>query len=37
MEPGTSGNNYFFVDESGVIHFNNTVAATSADGAIGGI
>ena len=34
--PGKSGDRYFFVDESGVIRFATTAAATSTDTAIGG-
>ena len=36
VEPGTTGYNYFFVDETGVIRYNNDTQAVSSDGAIGG-
>ena len=36
QSPGKSGDRYFFCDESGVIRFATTAAATSASTAIGG-
>jgi prepilin-type N-terminal cleavage/methylation domain-containing protein len=36
QSPGKSGDRYFFCDESGVIRFSTTAAATSASPAIGG-
>ncbi|MDA2934863.1 prepilin-type N-terminal cleavage/methylation domain-containing protein [Acidobacteria bacterium AH-259-D05] len=32
--PGTTGNRYFFANESGVIRYSTTAAATSADSAL---
>jgi len=34
--PGSTGDRYFFIDESGVIRFANTAPATSASNPIGG-
>ena len=33
--PEKSGDNYYFIDETGVIRFSSTGTATVADGAIG--
>ena len=34
--PGTTGSNYYFTDESGVIRQNSTTGATASDSPIGG-
>ena len=34
LVPGTSGNRYFYTDNTGVIRFNTTTQATSADSAV---